>query len=56
MTLADEAQLYLAVVVVFRAEGCEPRWRPEPPPRPIAPEDGGGPLCGGGPPAVSRPA
>ena len=29
MTLADEAQLYLAVVEVFRAEGHEPQWRPE---------------------------
>ncbi len=33
--MAEEAQLYLAVVEVFRAEGCEPCWRPEPPPRPI---------------------
>jgi hypothetical protein len=35
MTLAEEAQLYLAVVEVFRAEGHEPHWRPEwliPPP------------------------
>lgn len=31
MTLADEAQLYLAVVDFFRAEGCEPQWRPEAP-------------------------
>ncbi|HEY6584017.1 MAG TPA: hypothetical protein VIZ29_04140 [Gaiellaceae bacterium] len=29
MTLADEAQLYLAVVEVFRAEGHEPHWQPE---------------------------
>jgi hypothetical protein len=29
MTLAEEAQRYLAVVDVFRAEGCEPDWRPE---------------------------
>jgi hypothetical protein len=29
MTLADEAQLYLAVVELFRAQGCEPHWRPE---------------------------
>jgi hypothetical protein len=27
MTLADEAQRYLAVVEFFRAEGCEPRLR-----------------------------
>lgn len=29
MTLAEEAQLYLAAVDVFRAEGCEPHWRSE---------------------------
>jgi hypothetical protein len=29
MTLAEEAQRYLAVVDAFRAEGCEPDWRPE---------------------------
>ena len=29
--LAREAQRYLAVVEVFRREGCEPKWRPEPP-------------------------
>jgi hypothetical protein len=29
MTLAEEAQLYLAVVEVFRAEGHEPQWQPE---------------------------
>ena len=29
MTLAAEAQRYLAVVEVFRAEGHEPHWRPE---------------------------
>jgi hypothetical protein len=29
MTLAGEAQLYLAVVEFFRANGCEPHWRPE---------------------------
>lgn len=29
MTLAEEAQLYLEVVEAFRAEGCEPHWRPE---------------------------
>ena len=29
MTLADEAQRYLEVVDVFRAEGHEPHWRPE---------------------------
>jgi hypothetical protein len=29
MTLAEEAQRYLAVVDAFRAEGCEPEWRPE---------------------------
>jgi hypothetical protein len=29
MTLAEEAQRYLAVVEVFRREGCEPRWRAE---------------------------
>jgi hypothetical protein len=40
MTLADEAQLYLAVVEVFRAEGHEPHWSPEwliPPPDPRQP-------------------
>lgn len=31
MTLADEAQRYLAVVELFRAEGYEPHWRPETP-------------------------
>lgn len=29
MTVAEEAQRYLAVVDAFRAEGCEPDWRPE---------------------------
>ena len=29
MTLAEEAQQYLAAVDAFRAEGCEPDWRPE---------------------------
>ena len=29
MTVAEEAQLYLGVVEVFRALGCEPHWRPE---------------------------
>jgi len=29
MTLAQEAQRYLAVIEVFRAEGCEPHWRRE---------------------------
>jgi hypothetical protein len=29
MTVAEEAQLYLAVVDVFRAEGHEPHWQPE---------------------------
>jgi hypothetical protein len=29
MTLADEAQRYLAVVELFRAEGYEPHWRRE---------------------------
>jgi len=29
MKLAEEAQRYLRVVEVFRAEGHEPRWRPE---------------------------
>jgi hypothetical protein len=28
--LALEAQRYLAAVEVFRHEGCEPHWRPEP--------------------------
>jgi hypothetical protein len=32
MTLAEEAQRYLAVVEVFRAEGREPQWLPEPAP------------------------
>lgn len=30
MTIAEEAQRYLAVVEFFRREGCEPHWRPEP--------------------------
>jgi hypothetical protein len=29
MTIVEEAQRYLAVVDVFRAEGCEPHWLPE---------------------------
>lgn len=29
MTVAEEAQQYLEVVDAFRAEGCEPAWRPE---------------------------
>jgi len=29
MSLAEEAQRYLAVVEAFRASGCEPRWRAE---------------------------
>jgi len=29
MTVAEEAQRYLAVVETFRAQGCEPRWRRE---------------------------
>lgn len=35
MTLAQEAQRYLAVVEFFRAQGCEPHWRPEPQDRPV---------------------
>jgi hypothetical protein len=31
MTLAEEAQRYLAVVEFFRAQGSEPHWRPEMP-------------------------
>lgn len=31
MTLAEEAQRYLAVVEMFRAEGYEPHWRRETP-------------------------
>jgi hypothetical protein len=30
--LVDEIVLYLAAVDVFRAEACEPTWRPEPAP------------------------
>jgi hypothetical protein len=29
MTLAEEAQRYLAVVEFFRAQGAEPHWRQE---------------------------
>jgi hypothetical protein len=29
MTLAEEAQRYLAVVEFFRAQGCEPHWHRE---------------------------
>jgi hypothetical protein len=29
MTVAEEAQRYLAVVETFRAQGCEPHWRRE---------------------------
>jgi hypothetical protein len=35
MTLAEEAQRYLEVVAFFRAEGCEPHWRPEASPMPV---------------------
>lgn len=31
MTLAEEAQRYLAVVEFFRAQGCGPHWRAEQP-------------------------
>jgi hypothetical protein len=31
MTLAEEAQRYLAVVEFFRAQGSEPHWRRETP-------------------------
>jgi hypothetical protein len=41
MTVAEEAQEYLAVVEAFRNEGCEPQWQPEwetpPPPPPVDP-------------------
>ena len=33
--LVSEAERYLAAVAVFRAEGCEPRWRLEPSARPL---------------------
>jgi hypothetical protein len=29
-SLAQEIARYLAAVETFRAEGCEPNWRPEP--------------------------
>jgi hypothetical protein len=29
MTLAEEAQRYLAIVEIFRREGYEPHWQPE---------------------------
>ena len=35
MTLAEEAQRYLAVVEFFRAQGSEPHWRPEVPATPV---------------------
>jgi hypothetical protein len=35
MTLAEEAQRYLAVVEFFRAQGAEPHWRPELPATPV---------------------
>jgi biotin synthase-related radical SAM superfamily protein len=28
--LIEEVERYLATVAVFRAQGCEPIWRPEP--------------------------
>jgi hypothetical protein len=28
--LIHEVERYLAAVMAFRAEGCEPHWRPEP--------------------------
>jgi hypothetical protein len=36
MTVAEEAQRYLAVVEFFRAVGCEPHWRPERDPKAAA--------------------
>ena len=30
--LAEEAARYLSTVDLFRREGCEPHWRPEPRP------------------------
>lgn len=33
--LIDEIILYLAAVDVFRAEDCEPCWRPEHPPETV---------------------
>lgn len=39
MTLAEEAQRYLAVVEVFRREGCEPHWRAEAAATPPAKQD-----------------
>ena len=39
MTLADEAQRYLAVVEFFRAQGCEPHWEREPLPPPAMTND-----------------
>jgi hypothetical protein len=32
--VAAEAERYLAAIAIFRAEGREPRWRPEPASRP----------------------
>ena len=29
-TLISEIECYLALVDLFRAEGCEPHWQPEP--------------------------
>jgi hypothetical protein len=29
-TLIGEIQLYLEAIDAFRAQGCEPYWRPEP--------------------------
>jgi hypothetical protein len=37
MTLAEEAQRYLAVVEFFRREGCEPRWAREAAPPAVVP-------------------
>ena len=44
MTVADEAQRYLAVVEFFRALDCEPRWRPETLPVLIPAATPGGPA------------
>ena len=37
--LIHEIERYLAAVAVFRTEGCEPTWQPEPSPRvgPVVP-------------------
>jgi len=54
-TLISKATRYLAVVEVFRAERCEPAWRPELPPRDSVRPGRPSRRSGGRRPHASRP-